>query len=282
MADDPATQPSTSHRRELWLRVGIVVSAVVVLAGVVSLVLLGRSSHRAGESVAQARAQAARVGLRSSDLSSSWGADNPATAPLSGLLGTAPSTKVTALDRQMTTKITKDYQTCVGLNDAHDRFFGKAGVQPLAQVPSLPFSLTGSAGVVEVGTATQRYASTNDVEADQKQAARPAFASCLSQTMGRFVLSGAGAKAIVATPGVTAQHLSAPLGVFVTGASAELSYPSPGGATPIEVGTTLLIAGHDEQYLYTFTSPGTFSDHERQVLIDILGARLAAASAESV
>ena len=280
MADDPGQQPSTPRVRRGWRLLGIA-GVVVVLAGALLLLVQAKSTPRNGESPAEARTKAASVGLRASDLPSTWGAADPATAPLAGLLGSAPSTKETALDRRITAEITKDYQSCVGLSDSRDRFFGKAGVQPLAQVPSLPFALEGSAGVVEVGTATQRYGSTSNVDADKRQAARPTFASCFGQAMGRFVLSGAGQKAIRDTPVVVTQHLDAPLGVFVTGASAELTYPGTAGLTPIEVGTTLLIAGHDEQYLYTFTTPGRFSNQERQALVDVLGARLVAPSAKS-
>lgn len=254
--------------------VALAVIGVVVLVTIALAATWPATPTSARAATATARAEARVVGLRGSDLPGAWTPDNPATAPLAGLLGIDSGSKPTRQDIAMTKTITLDYQRCMGLSSAKDRFFGTGGVQPMAQVPSTPFSLTGTNGVIEVGTATQRYASASQVAKDQRQAGSPLFSTCLSQAMGRFVMSGAGPSALIADPVVQAQQVTAPLGVFVTGGTAILSYPAAGGNTPIEVGTTLLMAGRFEQYLYTFTSPGSFSANDRQAIVDALGARL--------
>ena len=256
--------------------VGVCVLVVMLLILAMGWWTTGASAH---ESTAMARAHAQAVGLHGSDLPGAWTPDDPVTAPLSGLLGTNSGAKPTPQDRAMTKTITSDFQRCLGLSSSKDRFFGSGGVQPVAQVPSTAYSLVGAHGVIEVGTATQRYASMNDVAKDQRQASSPLFSTCLSQAMGRFVMAGAGPSALIADPVVATQQLSAPLGVFVTSGTAILSYPAAGGNTPIEVGTTLLMAGRNEQYLYTFTSPGSFSTSDRQAIVDALGARLVQLSA---
>ena len=262
----------------------LIASAVLTVAVVVALVLaliLQSSPGNGPSTTSQAHALAASMNLTINDFHSTWQAENPATAPLSGLLGTGTASKETPKQKKIYDEVVHAYQTCVGLSNAKDRMFGTAGVAPIAQVPSNPYGSVENGNLAEAGSVTQYYASTQDVQSDLAQMKRPQFARCLSEVMARFTIAFVSPSSITTPWPTVVTKSSTQLGVFVTGAATIINYPTTTGTTPIEIGVTSLIYGHYEQVLYTFASPGIFPVVERQQLLQIQVARLAGVNGAS-
>jgi hypothetical protein len=71
------------------------------------------------------------------------------------------------------------------------------------------------------------------------------------------------------------------LAAYVTGATVTLRYPSPSGTVPIEVGTSIIVAGRFEQTLFTFASPDSFPSQRLDELESLLAARLSGVGSAS-
>ena len=257
-----------AHRRRWWVVTAIVVG---LLAGG-SAWLIVRSSHdSSAASLASDRSAAASVNLTGRQLPTGFSVDDPTTSPLAGLLGTAPATKPTAAERRDTRAIEDRYRSCLGISYAQDREFGGAGVTPPVEVPSLPYGRIGAAGdIEEVGSVTQRYASAADVAADRQQMALPRFPACFAAALARFV-AGSSSAPVAAS----AQHLTQPFGAWATGGTAMVQIAGTSGNVPVQIGVSILLAGRDEQYLYTFASGGRFPASLRDQLVAEQGPRLA-------
>jgi hypothetical protein len=256
-------------RRRWWLLVAAIIVGLLVGGGAWLVV---RSNHdSSAASLASDRSAAASVNLTGRQLPSGFSVDDPSTSPLAGLLGTAPATKPTAAERRDTRAIEDRYRSCLGISYAKDREFGGAGVTPPVEVPSLPYGRIGAAGdIEEVGSVTQRYVSAADVEADRQQMALPRFPACFAAALARFV-AGSSSAPVAAT----AQHLTQPFGAWATGGTAMVQIAGTSGNVPVQIGVSILLAGRDEQYLYTFASAGRFPASLRAQLIAEQGPRLA-------
>jgi hypothetical protein len=257
-----------------WLLIGL---GVVVLAGGVALAIaLSTGTTSPATASAEDRAKAGSVNLVRGDVPEAWGQDSTATAPLAGLLGTAPASTPTAADKKAYRTVVAEYQSCMGETDAVDRVFGAAGVSPLAQIPSAPYGLVTSSSYVEAGTVTQIYATSGEVASDLTQIRSSRFPTCFGQAIGRFILTSTDPTEATAAVVITPQLLPSPLGVHVTGADTTLSLPSGSTTLPVEIGTTMLVTGRYEQTLYTFSTPNAFPADLRGRLVAVLAGRLVA------
>jgi hypothetical protein len=273
---EPVRRP---RRRAVWLLVAL--SALGIAAALV-IVLVGSSSSSSSSSAsatAAGRSATESRGLVLGDLPPGWGIDNPSTAPLGGLLsnGGGSSTKA---EKAAYRTVVGEYQTCMGVTDAADRVFGRAGVTPLLQVSSKPIAALASNAYLEAGTVTQRYASPADVAKDLAQLRSPKFPGCFSEALGRLIMESTSASAITASYQITPQSLPSSLGVFTAGANVLVQVSDGAGSTvPAEIGVTVLVHAPYEQTLYTFSSPGAFPVVLRDRLVAILSGRLVGAGA---
>lgn len=265
-------------RRATWLVASAVGVVVLVMILVVALVVGSSPSSTSSAAVAKDRALARSMNLRASDVPGSWGQDSPLTSPLSGLLGTGPSTKPTAESKKLYNEVVASFQACMGETNATDRMFGAAGVQPVVQVASDPYGTVVGNNLIEVGTVTQVYASTADVQADLAQMKKAVFSKCFSQAMAKFTVVGTDPTQATSSPPVSVEPPRTVAGTYVSGATATVQVPSQSGNVPVEIGATVIINGVYEQTLYTFASPGTFPQNVRVGLESVLAARLAGIS----
>ncbi len=255
--------------------VSLIILGVVIAGLGFALSATGSSGSAQAERKAE-RATAQSLGLSAADVPRGWGQDNPASSPLAGLLGTAPSSKPTPSEKKANDEVVSEYQRCMGISNKNDRMFGAAGTTPLVQVPSAPFGTSDGTSLIEVGTATQRYRSATTVAGDARQARDPNFGVCFAQAMGRFVAAGADPTQAMATPTVVTTSFGHPLGAQVSGAVVSVGIANgTGGFTQVEIGTALIIHDRTEQFLYTFSSPGSFPEAERQQLTALLAGRVA-------
>ena len=264
-------EPKSSRKK--WWGFGIV--GVVILAiVVVSLVVTTRSQNTAKPTAAQRAATASR-NLALSDLPASWGIDDPTTAPLAGLLETGSSTKPTPAEKAMQRAIVSAYQACMGVSNEKDRVFGAAGVTPPIQISSSPIGYLDGSTYLEVGTSTQRYVSSQSVQADLVQLRSEKFPQCFAEAIGRMSSASTTTQNPTPTLEVSPQHLPQVLGVFTAGSNVTIAVPDGTGSTvPAELGVSILVTGNYEQTLYTFATPGSFPPALRNQLVQVLGARL--------
>ena len=277
--DGRAPRGVRSKRPKGWLVAGLG-AVLVALALALTLVFSSSGSTPTPPTISGAERAATQArNLVVVDLPSGWSADSPSTAPLAGLMGiNAGTTAPTAADKSASKAIEAKYEACMGTTDASDRVFGHAGVKPALQLPSEPIGLVAHGSFFEVGTATQRYASESQVSDDLVQLRSKKFPACFAAALGRLA-SGAKPTDAVTT---TEQQLPRTLGVFTTGANVLIKIPDgSGGATPAELGVTLLVQGEYEQTLFTFATPGTFPATLRNQLVATLAARLGGASGSS-
>jgi len=260
-----------SRRRWLWL-VAVVLLATVLGVVLVSLATSSPSSSKHTLTSAERQATEAK-NLVLSDLPSGWQRDDPSSAPLGGFLSTGSSGKQTASEKHASDVVVSEFQSCMGLSNAQDRTFGAAGVKPAYEVAGSPLGLFTTDQELEVGSATQRYASNADVAADLVQLRSPKFPSCFAEALGRLVEIGADPSLATADLVVTNQQLPSSLGVYAAGSNVELKVQ--GSSTPIEIGVTEIIHAPYEQTLFTYSAPGSFSPALRAQLVSILAGRLA-------
>ena len=254
-------------------------SGAVLLAIALVLTLVFASSGSTATPTTMSGAERAATEARNLivvDLPSGWSTDSTNSAPLAGLMGiNAGSSPPTADDKAASKAIVAKYEACMGTTDATDRVFGHGGVKPALQLPSSPIGLVAHGSFYEVGTTTQRYASSSQVSDDLAQLRSKKFPACFAAALGRLA-SGATPTTPVTT---SAQQLPTTLGVFTTGANVLVAIPDgSGGSTPAELGVTLLVQGAYEQTLFTFATPGTFPTALRNQLVATLAARLGGAS----
>jgi hypothetical protein len=265
-------------RRATWLVASAVGVVVLVVILVVALVVGSSPSSTSNAATAHARALARSMNLKASDVPGSWGQDSPLASPLSGLLGTGPSSKPTAESKKLYNEVVGSYQACMGESNATDRMFGAAGVQPVAQVAGDPYGTVVGNNLIEVGTVTQIYASTADVHADLGQMKKAVFPKCFSQAMAKFTIVGTDPTQAKSSPPVSVEPPRTVAGTYISGATATVQVPAQSGNVPIEIGVTVIINGLYEQTLYTFASPGGFPRSVRLGVESAMAARLAGIS----
>lgn len=207
------------------------------------------------------------------DLPPGWQRDDPSLAPLGGFLSSGSSGKQSASEKHASNVVVGEFQSCMGLTNAQDRTFGAAGVKPAYEVAGSPLGFSSTDQELEVGSATQRYASNANVAADLVQLRSPKFPSCFAEALGRLVEIGADPSLATADLAVTNQQVPSSLGVYAAGSNVELKVE--GSSTPIEIGVTEIIHAPYEQTLFTYSAPGSFSPALRAQLVSILAGRLA-------
>lgn len=85
--------------------------------------------------------------------------------------------------------ITKYYESCVGISNANDRMYGKAGQLPDYQVSS-PVFTSSSFGGIQVVSTVQYYHSVSMVNRDTRQmSSRSDFGSCFASSNAAVILS---------------------------------------------------------------------------------------------
>jgi hypothetical protein len=258
------------RRRWPWV-LGIVV--VAGIAGLVTgLVVSSSSTSPAAKVTAEQRGETMAKNLVLSDLPSGWQRDDPSVAPLGGLLSVSSSGKESATEKHASSVVIGEFQSCMGLTNAQDRTFGAAGVQPIYQIGGAPLGLVSTNQELEVGSATQLYASDADVEADLTQLRSPKFPACFAEALGRLLEISVDPSMATASLQESTQSLPASLGTYTAGSNVEL--PVKGSSAPIEIGVTEIIHAPYEQTLFTYSAPGTFSPALRAQLVSILAGRL--------
>jgi hypothetical protein len=260
------------RRRRRWL---LLVVGVLALAGAGALLVAPLVRDHAHRSAVADRAAASAMNLRARDLPSGWAADQRSTSPLGGFLSTGGSGHETPAQKKVRSIVIAEYQRCMRIPDSRDRVFGAAGVTPPVEVGGLPFAMVQSTALTEIGTVTQRYASTADVAADQRQIASPRFPTCFAEALGRFATAGTDPAKAKADLPVERQSLHQPLGALVTGATVTIPVTGATGPSTAQLGVTVLVSGHFEQTLYTLAMPGSFPAELRQQVVGELAARLA-------
>ncbi len=266
-----------SQRRWPWLLAVVLIAALV--GGTVSLIAWSSSSSTTNQVTSAQRHDTSTKNLVITDLPSGWQRDDPSTAPLAGFLSPGPSGKQSAREKHASDVVVSEFQSCMGLTNASDRTFGAAGVKPAYEAGGSPLGLFSANQELEVGSATQRYATNADVAADLVQLRSPKFPSCFAEALGRLVEIGADPSLATADLAVTTQQVPSSLGVYAAGSNVVLTVA--GSTTPIEIGVTEIIHAPYEQTLFTYSAPGTFSPALRAQLVSILAGRLAITGASA-
>ena len=248
--------------------------AIALVVGMVLGAVIPRALHHSPPlSKSQASAVAGALGLTSRQLPRQW-FSVPVSSPVGALTGSDGSGTPTAEQRAQNQAIVARFQSCIGLTDAQDRTFGAAGVQPLVQVPSPSFFSRASAKADEAGTATQYYSDPANVSKDQAQMAIPNYAVCLDQALARmFSLGSVKDPSTLSIPahGV-AMHATG--GAFVRSAIAQITIPHGSSSATAWIGLTLIIEGHIEQSLYTYSPLGQFPKSSTQHIVNGLIAQI--------
>jgi hypothetical protein len=256
--------------------------AIALVLGIVLGAVIPRAFHHSPPlTKSQASAVAGALGLTLGELPSGW-LSVPGASPIAALTGSGGSGAPSDSQRRQNQAIVAHFQACIGLSNARDRTFGAAGILPLVQVPSPSFFSRASIHAYEAGTATQYYTDPSNVAKDQAQMAILNYPVCLDQAIARmFVLGTVNNPATLAVPAHSVA-IHAGEGVFVRSATAKLSIPNGSTKIPLWIGVTLIIQGHIEQSLYTYSPIGPFPTSETQHIVDQLVKQIQAGPVSSL
>src|SRR5664280_2397906 len=175
-------------------RVGVIVLIAVVLlasfGGGIAAFFSGKST------VNRELAGARLVNLTLKDLPSGW---TTTTASALGYLfpaasqvitsTTTPSTTTTLSPSATWSRVSGDFQKCMGVTAANDRVYGGAGQMPDYKVSSKIFT-SPSLQFLQVASITQYYATTTMVLRDQREMSSPKFGACFVASSASMILSG--------------------------------------------------------------------------------------------
>ena len=265
-------------------RTGVVVVAVVVLvaalAGGIGAYWNARS--KGSNELALARA----VNITQKDLPSSFAALSDATvSPMSALF--PPSSQVITSTTGVTTtvsatstwaKVSKLFQTCLGVSPERDRVYGAAGQQPDYQVSSKVYSAANFGGI-EVASTTQYYNTTTMVHRDTAEMSHPDFGSCF--TTSNVALLNSAYKVALPTENIATnwRPLTFVRG-WARGGEAELDLPISNGQLHLVM--VVLTSGHFEVTLGSIVAHWPSSRLFLSNLSSTLLARMTSSSAEAV
>jgi hypothetical protein len=172
-------------------------SGVVVVVGAVLLASLAggiASWVNSGNKVNSELADARAANLTLKDLPSGW--YKTETGVLSALV-LKSTTVVTGTPVKAPAKdspfeiIAHKFQSCLGVSNANDRIYGKAGQYADYQVSS-PIFNTNSLGGMEVASTSQYYATTTMVDKDTHEMSKDGFGPCLATSAASLLLRGSG------------------------------------------------------------------------------------------
>lgn len=225
------------HRR----RAGVLAVAAVVLlaalAGGIGSWLNGGSAN--AREIANVRG----VNLSLKDLPSGWFVKS--ASPIQLLftpVGKIESSSTTVPNTNPTwLKVTNLFQRCMGVSDAKDRVYGKAGELPNVQVSSKTYS-SSSFGGIDVESTTQYYRTTGMVRRDTSEMSKTNFGSCFVTSNVALFDGIGGTKSPTGDVGVNFRPVTFEHG-FVRAGEATLTLP---GANPAHLISIELTSGHYE------------------------------------
>jgi hypothetical protein len=171
-----------------------------------------------------------------------------------------------------------DFQRCLGVTNARDRIYGRAGQMPDYQVSSPVLSSTAYHGI-EVASITQYYATTTMVRRDVTEMSERNFGSCFTQSSAELIIAGTGGvKSDVAhasnwTP-VTYAHGWARGGV--------VEMVLPGVTSPLRLVMVVTSIGHYEVTLGALVASWPNSRPFLAGLVNILKSRMSSSASSAV
>ena len=174
-------------------RLGVLALIVVVLlasfGGAIAAFFSGTSPGN--HELADTRA----VNLTLKDLPSGWA---PSAVSALGYLfpradqvvtsTTTPSTTTTLSPSSLWSRVSGEFQKCIGVTAAADRVYGAAGQMPDYQVSSKIFT-SPSFDFLQVASITQYYATSTMVRRDLAEMSSPKFGACFAASNASLILS---------------------------------------------------------------------------------------------
>lgn len=269
----------TQRRR----RAGIV--AIVVIVVLASFAGGIAAWFNRGTNGAKELADAKEVNLTLDDLPSGWYKTSntvlnilvPAPNQIynSSTTTTAPKKKVA--NTAFTTAATL-FQHCIGVSNANDRVYGKAGQEPNYQVSS-PIFNTDSLEGIQLASVTQYYQTTTMVHKDTSEMSKKNFGLCFAESSASLVLSGLEQP----TPSTFTASNWQPV-TFTKGWSrgGVVTLTLPEFAQPVQLVTVEVTHGHYEVTLDALV--GSFDKAKPTLanLVNTLLSRMTNSTAESV
>ncbi len=169
------------------------------------------------------------------------------------------------------------FQSCLGVSNAVDRVYGRAGQLPDYQVSSSVFTSNDQGGV-QVASIAQYYASTDMVARDVAEMSRAGFGACFARSNADMLVSGVSGTFASLTGG-TSFTPSTYARAWARGGVVTLRLP--GVVVPLHLVMVVTAAGHYELTLAALvarwpSTRGLVSD-----LVNTLKVRMIAPSASS-
>ena len=263
-------------------RVGVIVLIAVVLlasfGGGIAAFFSGQST------VNHELADARLVNLTLKDLPSGW---TTSTASALGYLfpaasqvitsTTTPSTTTTLSPSATGSRVSGDFQKCMGVTAASDRVYGGAGQMPDYQVSSKIFT-SPSLQFLQVASITQYYATTTMVFRDQREMSSPKFGACFVASSASMILSGNSGVASVAPQGQNWQPVTFARGWARGG---EVYFAPSTTTAPLHLVMAVVVSGHYEVTLGALVSSWPQSKPFLAGLVNTLLSRITSSSSSA-
>jgi hypothetical protein len=218
-----------------------------------------------------------------------WAPDSANDGPLSGFLGgtggTGPQSRQ---DRKLASQVAVQFEQCMGIGAAADRFFGPGGSRPTASSSSPAFAapVPSTAGPAQqAGSMVSVFPSNRAISADVAQMSNPKFPGCFGAALGTSFIgaaTNAGAGNQLGQPVVQSIAHAASGGVASAGAVVTIPLNRQGTVVPIAYGIVLIGGGRAEASLYTFSEQTPFPATLQSSLAQILAGNIASESAGTV
>lgn len=262
-------------------RVGVVaVVAVVVLASFAGGIAAWFSRGNAGSSEL---ADARFVNLTANDLPSEFSPTNSSQTFLSLLVPPSdkvytPTTTTPPAKDSTFAQAAKVFQSCLGVSNAKDRIYGRAGQQPDYQVSSPIFNANVFGGV-ELASTTQYYKTTTMVRKDTHEMSMANFGPCFAQSSATLVLSAYGTTVHAGTVAVGWRPVTFAKG-WSRGGVVTLNVPNV--TSTLHLVMVVMTKGHYEVTLSAIV--GSFTKTKRLLanVVNTLILRMSTSSAKAV
>ena len=170
------------------------------------------------------------------------------------------------------------FQTCLGVSNAKDRIYGKAGQEPDFQVSS-PIFNDNDLGGVELASTTQYYKTTTMVKKDTHEMSMANFGPCFAKSSATIVLSAYGTKLPAGTVATSWRPVTFAKG-WSRGGVVTLNVPNV--TSPLQLVMVIMTKGHYEVTLSAIV--GSFTKTKRLLdnVVNTLLLRMSNSSAKAV
>ncbi len=190
---------------------------------------------------------------------------------------TTPASTTTTSATSVWSRVSAQFQTCMGVTAKRDRVYGAAGQMPDYQVSSRVLSATSN--FLQVASITQYYATTTMVKRDVAEMSKKDFGACFAASNASLILSGNSGAATIGSPGTNWQPQTFTRGWSRGGV---VTLTQLGATVPVHLVMVEAAAGHFEVTLGALVTSWPQSESFLANLVNTLLSRITSTTSTAV